>query len=166
MSGFVYFIRPAGMLGPIKIGFSEAPTSRLETLAAWSPFRLEIVATIPGSRLLESSIHDCFGDDWSHREWFFPSRRLVEFVARIAAGVPIENAVDLNDKRGKRPRRGAEISREPRPLRRVVPPLRRLWHRGRPPDRARHTFDRQPRPVHRRPVVAAQGTVRAVRSTR
>jgi len=110
MSGFVYFIRPAGMLGPIKIGFSEAPTSRLETLAAWSPFKLEIAATIPGSRLLESSIHDCFGDDWSHREWFFPSRRLVEFVTRIAAGVPIENAVDLNDKRGKRPRRGAEIS--------------------------------------------------------
>ena len=108
MSGFVYFIRPAGMPGPIKIGFSESPTGRLMQLGTWSPFPLELIATTPGTRELEANIHACFADDWSHREWFFPSRRLVEFVGKLGRGVPVEQAIDLSDKRGSRPRRGCE----------------------------------------------------------
>lgn len=34
----VYFIKPIGMDGPIKIGCSDKPARRLITLAAWSPF--------------------------------------------------------------------------------------------------------------------------------
>ena len=43
---YVYFIKPVGMEGPIKIGCSIMPTERLEGLAVWSPFPLEIVAAI------------------------------------------------------------------------------------------------------------------------
>lgn len=48
MSRYVYFLRPAGQDGPVKIGCSTAPQSRLEQYMSWAPFPLEIVATVPG----------------------------------------------------------------------------------------------------------------------
>lgn len=97
---FVYFLRPIGAQSPIKIGCSYNPAKRLQDYCQWSPVPLEIVATIPGDAKLERNLHDCFADLHSHREWFHTDARLAKFIEEIAAGVPVEQAVDLSNKRG------------------------------------------------------------------
>lgn len=44
----IYFIRPVGQRGPIKIGCSYLPLDRLRGLCQWSPLPLEVVATCDG----------------------------------------------------------------------------------------------------------------------
>ena len=100
MIGFVYFIRPIGMEGPVKIGHSLDPSSRLEQLAAASPLQLEIAAIVEGNRALERNIQDCFADLHSHYEWFRADSRLSDAIDRLAQGESILNALDLNDRRG------------------------------------------------------------------
>ena len=97
---YVYFIKPVGMSGPIKIGCSDAPSARLAALATWSPFPLEIIATIPGGYALERNIQECFLDVHSHREWFHGAPRLQSAIAKLAAGVSVEDAIDLSDRKG------------------------------------------------------------------
>ena len=100
MSGYVYFIRPVGQPGPVKIGCSIMPQARLEAYMTWAPHPLEIVAKVPGTCDLERVIHRCFADQHSHREWFYPSKRLTKLIADLRAGIPIEQALDLKDQRG------------------------------------------------------------------
>jgi hypothetical protein len=83
----IYFIRPVGMAGPIKIGLSENPEKRLNEFKGWSPLELELFGVIPGNWDDEQFLHECLADDHSHGEWFHPSaqdQRAVEQV--IAAG--------------------------------------------------------------------------------
>lgn len=100
MSEFVYFIKPIGMAGPVKIGCSFMPGDRLLNLSAWSPFPLEIAVTIPGNVALESNLHDCLFDLHSHREWFHESPRITDLIEKLRSGVPVEEAIDLSDIRG------------------------------------------------------------------
>lgn len=109
---YVYFARPISMPGPIKIGSSQAPLSRLLQLAAWSPFPLEIAATVPGNAALEYNIHDCFFHSHSHLEWFHPTPPLLSLIAALRAGVPIEHAIDLNKREGSV--KGKKIVSSPR----------------------------------------------------
>lgn len=82
----VYFMRPVGMLGPVKVGNSGHPQGRLMAYNPISPFRLEIAATIPGDGALERQFHAYLADHWSHHEWFFPSPLVVETVERVRLG--------------------------------------------------------------------------------
>lgn len=100
-NGFVYFIKPVGMGGPIKIGWSLNPVKRLETFMAWSPFKLEILATAPGDMKHEYQVHNCFADSHSHREWFHPSDRLMSAINKIISGMPLTEAIDLDAPVGK-----------------------------------------------------------------
>lgn len=43
---WVYFLRPVGEEGPVKIGVSEVPENRLRTYMVWSPMILEVAAKI------------------------------------------------------------------------------------------------------------------------
>lgn len=97
---FVYFIKPVGMDGPIKIGCSWKPVDRLQSLACWSPYPLEIAATVDGGFSLEWNIQNCFADSHSHHEWFHATPRLLAAVEALKAGVPVHEAIDLNDTRG------------------------------------------------------------------
>ena len=83
---FVYFVKPIGMDGPVKIGCSALPRDRRHQLAAWSPFDLEMVVCIPGSRALEERFHAYFIDDHHRQEWFLPSARMKETIAALNAG--------------------------------------------------------------------------------
>lgn len=83
---FVYFIKPIGMDGPIKIGCSSDPEIRRGALAAWSPFDLEVVATIEGGRLLEERFHAKFFRLHQRLEWFNWSPELQEVIDGIRAG--------------------------------------------------------------------------------
>lgn len=96
----IYFIKPVGMPGPVKIGCSADPPKRLLELSTWSPFPLEIVAMADGDFKIERNVHCCFADTHSHREWFHASDRLTAIMARIANGATIAEAIDLSDKRG------------------------------------------------------------------
>ncbi len=82
----VYFIKPVGMDGPIKIGCSESPARRRIALEAWSPFPLELVATIEGDCLLEQRFHAEFIADHERLEWFRITPRLLAVIGAINAG--------------------------------------------------------------------------------
>jgi hypothetical protein len=82
----VYFIRPIGMQGPVKIGCSQSPDQRRCTLAAWSPFPLEVVAEIAGGERLERSFHALFAEQHERREWFRWSPELQAVMDAINAG--------------------------------------------------------------------------------
>jgi hypothetical protein len=87
MSAHVYFARPVGCIGPIKVGFTSNPDQRLANLnSQWRPLQIEFVAVIKGSRQLENRIHTLFADDHWHREWFDASPRLLAAIAAIQHG--------------------------------------------------------------------------------
>lgn len=82
----VYFIKPIGMPGPIKIGNSRSPDQRIETLAVWCPFPLEILATIAGDHMVERRFHARFFDSHNGHEWFAVTDELLATIAEINAG--------------------------------------------------------------------------------
>jgi hypothetical protein len=96
----VYFAKPIGMDGPIKIGCSTMPTTRLLTLMSWCPFPLELLAVIKGGYRMEADIHDCFAEAHRHNEWFDPSPDLVRAIERLKAGEPVEAVIPLGTKQG------------------------------------------------------------------
>lgn len=79
----VYFIKPVGLDGPIKIGCSYRPENRLLDLGAWSPWPLEIIGSVPGIYHDEQFLHRCFADSHSHREWFHSTPALRDAIAVI-----------------------------------------------------------------------------------
>lgn len=83
---YVYFIKPVGMDGPIKIGSSGVPAKRLLDLSVWSPFPLELIGMVPGGCRDENFLHTRFADQHSHREWFRSSPVLRHTIERILAG--------------------------------------------------------------------------------
>lgn len=82
----VYFIKPVGMDGPIKIGQSASPEGRVRDLSRWCPFPLEIVAKIEGGREVEERFHAAFIDHHERLEWFSPHPEILNAIAAINAG--------------------------------------------------------------------------------
>lgn len=80
---FVYFIRPIGMDGPIKIGVSDEPETRLSTFSPWSPYPLELIGMVPGDHRDEQFMHRAFADVHSHREWFHSSPLLRSTIKAV-----------------------------------------------------------------------------------
>jgi hypothetical protein len=65
----------------IKIGFTAGRAEdRLRALQTGSPERLKLVATLPGSKLLEGQLHDRFAEDRCGGEWFRRSAALSGFI--------------------------------------------------------------------------------------
>jgi hypothetical protein len=85
----VYFVRRADGEGPVKIGCSQSPLTRLAQLTYWAPYPLVLVASVPGDEQLERRFHAKFAADHSHSEWFQPSQELSRVVAasvRLTSG--------------------------------------------------------------------------------
>ncbi|CCM77102.1 GIY-YIG nuclease family protein [Rhizobium mesoamericanum] len=101
MSGYVYFIKPVGQAGPIKIGHSEYPPYRLASLQTWSPVELEVVSRVEGTRELEKAIHERFAHCHLRGEWFSPDEELVALAEGVRDGRKIEDLIDLKAKTGK-----------------------------------------------------------------
>jgi T5orf172 domain len=109
---FVYFIRPIGMDGPIKIGCSDTPAKRLATFAPWAPYPLELIGAVPGESNDENFLHRAFANVHSHREWFHSSPELRAAIKTIIES----NSVDAARKflKAKRTiRKSARIVRAP-----------------------------------------------------
>lgn len=101
MSGFVYFIKPVGQAGPIKVGHSIFPPDRLGALQTWSPVDLELISQFPGSFEIERAIHERFARWQVRGEWFEPVDELVKLAEGIRDGGNLEDLVDLSVKTGK-----------------------------------------------------------------
>lgn len=86
----VYFVRPIGMEGPVKIGCTSEPVKRLKQLMLMSPFPLEIVAMFPGDESDEAAMQGMFAGQRLHGEWFAASDRLTALIASIQQGDPID----------------------------------------------------------------------------
>lgn len=82
----IYFIKPVGMEGPIKIGTSCSPEKRRSALANWSPFPLEIIAEIRGDNVMERRFHARFMHCHERREWFTATPELLATIEAINAG--------------------------------------------------------------------------------
>lgn len=80
---YVYFIKPVGMQGPIKIGCSRAPANRLMDLATWSPYPLEIIGQVEGTFKDELFLQNSFSEIHSHHEWFHYSDALWAVIQKI-----------------------------------------------------------------------------------
>jgi hypothetical protein len=82
----VYFVRPVGELGPVKIGCSANVERRRAQLQTEADKRLEIVAAAPGSMDDERRIHSLFWHDHIRREWFNWSPILQLLIDAVARG--------------------------------------------------------------------------------
>lgn len=79
----VYFIKPQGAEGPVKIGFSKPPESRLETLSTGSPVPLELELTVEAPRSYETYLHKKFSDCRIHGEWFERTSELEDLISTV-----------------------------------------------------------------------------------
>ena len=75
----VYFIRQ-GIDGPIKIGKSLNPKSRLKTLQTANPIPLSIILIIPEYFYKEELIQEKFRKYRISGEWFHPAKELLDFI--------------------------------------------------------------------------------------
>ena len=83
----VYFVRPAGKRGPIKIGCSLYPEIRLQQLQTYSRRgALEMAASVPGNMDNERRLHSLFWHDREEGEWFKWSKVLQLVVDAAARG--------------------------------------------------------------------------------
>lgn len=98
----IYFIKPVGMDGPIKIGCSKFTEDRLATLSRWSPFPLEVICQTAGNHTDEFSVHRKFSHLRQHMEWFSAGDDLVEFIEKVRAGASINDVVESEHKRQRR----------------------------------------------------------------
>lgn len=65
----IYFAQ-AGVGGPVKIGFSEAPNTRRSGIQTGSATDVEFIRQIPGGRTVEAWLHRKFKDQHIRGEWF------------------------------------------------------------------------------------------------
>lgn len=116
MSDRVYFIKPIGFDGPVKIGLTGSMKSRLSGLGAMCPFPLEVIAELEGDFRLERRFHALFGLQHKQREWFEWTPKMAEVVAAINAGTFDINTLpppkSLPSNRGKYVRSVAPTPRE------------------------------------------------------
>ena len=85
----VYFAKPVGQDGPIKIGCSNDVVQRIAQMSMWSPVPLELIACFPGKPSDEHALHREFAEYRLHGEWFSPGERLLK---RIDAFLPEQAA--------------------------------------------------------------------------
>jgi hypothetical protein len=91
----IYFLRPVGFEGPIKIGCSAWPGDRLLSLAKWSPFPIELMTQGIGDHTLERALHRLFAADRSHKEWFRTSAPLMSGIEAVRCGAAVDAAFGL-----------------------------------------------------------------------
>lgn len=84
---WLYFIRPVGRAGPVKIGITLNPHQRLACHQTYSPVALEYagLAEIDGAAALERALHRQFADVRSHSDWFAGTEELYEAIGAVVA---------------------------------------------------------------------------------
>jgi len=94
----VYFIKPIGFDGPIKIGITRDVGRRLDDLMKWSPLDLHLICSIDGGPRTEARIHRMLAETHRHKEWFHPSAKLSRLIERIQDGSYREELLPEDDR--------------------------------------------------------------------
>jgi hypothetical protein len=94
-AALIYFMKPLGYLGPIKIGCSKWPANRLVSIGHVSPIPLEIICSAPGDFKLEHFLHTTFRHAHSHLEWFHPDPALMAGIERVKCGQSVMEAFGI-----------------------------------------------------------------------
>lgn len=97
----IYFAKPVGMDGPIKIGCSSIPLDRITQLAEWSPIPLEFLGAVAGNYMDEQFLHSCFADLHSHHEWFHPTPELRDIIEKVIQCGSVASVSHLISPKGK-----------------------------------------------------------------
>lgn len=82
-ASYVYFAQ-RGEDGPIKIGVSKNPISRVKELGTASAEGLRLLGVIPGTRRAEIEIHTLFSGCRLNGEWFRSAPDLIAYVSAHA----------------------------------------------------------------------------------
>lgn len=93
MTSFIYLIEAEN--GRVKIGSSNDPAFRANSIAGASPIPVRLIAQWPGSKGDEFELHKRFSAFRVHREWFRPDGELSTFVY-VNRGVGVD-AIPLWD---------------------------------------------------------------------
>ena len=90
----IYFIRNGTA---VKIGFTESNVTlktRIKAIQSCSPHKIELIATIKGSKLKERCLHGFCVNKHLHGEWFLITNGEVsELVTKYKDWNPTENEV-------------------------------------------------------------------------
>lgn len=81
--GTVYFIKST-ISHEIKIGFTSSKVSkRLSTIQTSHPYKLELLAEVPGDRKFEKSLHKKFERYRLNGEWFRPHPDIISYISNL-----------------------------------------------------------------------------------
>lgn len=83
---WVYFIRPVGQAGPVKIGSSASPAARLRQYNRCSPIDLEIIGALPGGFDIEWRIHAELERFHLRSEWFSAEPEVLALISAALSG--------------------------------------------------------------------------------
>ena len=84
--GYVYFIK-SEKTHSIKIGYTSGQVKkRLNSLQTAHPYKLHLLATLPGTREYEKSLHERFSSFRLKGEWFDPHPDLLAFISVVRKG--------------------------------------------------------------------------------
>lgn len=90
----IYFIRPVGLPGPVKVGFTKRDAAtRMKDMQCGSPLELEVWAFFPGDTSDEYAIHYHLIDSHSHGEWFFYTDKMENLVENLKNDINILQAM-------------------------------------------------------------------------
>jgi hypothetical protein len=81
----LYFIETECAERHIKIGIAADAQRRLVKLQMCCPYRLRLLAVIPGKASMEKELHQRFIADRLHGEWFRKSDALLSLIAELSA---------------------------------------------------------------------------------
>lgn len=84
--GWVYFVQRADGEGPIKIGYSQQPQTRFQTIDCASPVPMQVLALLPGPFELEQRVHARFLGQHIRYEWFKATPDLLGVVESVRSG--------------------------------------------------------------------------------
>lgn len=82
-AGIIYFVKST-ISHEIKIGFTSSNVlKRLSTIQTSHPYKLELLAKIPGDRKFEKSLHQKFEKYRLKGEWFQPHPDIINFISSL-----------------------------------------------------------------------------------
>lgn len=106
-TGFVYFIQKSNIEGPVKIGYSVNPESRLKQLQTSHDENLYLLKSIPGNSSLEKQYHGKYQESRINGEWFKSTEELMvdiggEIKTMYFENIALkENAISFRDEKGR-----------------------------------------------------------------
>jgi hypothetical protein len=82
---WVYFIRYGDQ---VKVGLSGTPMHRFAHIQRQCPVRLEFMGAVPGSRVIEKSLHQRWAAQRLRFDWFAATPEVIEFIKANAMAPP------------------------------------------------------------------------------